>query len=155
MDPPFPIRASLLSILGAILGGTLWMLIAIAADLERAVPALLVGLLAGAATRLEPLRGGRAQVVAVVATVITLTVVQYVVVRHAVVNELVGTGVDRSISLLLDPGSMLNVTFSWLRIYPIDAVIWALSLAAAYLLPSGAADEVGTGKPIPPAAAAA
>lgn len=142
MRPSFPIRAVLLSGLGALLGSSLWLLIAIAANLERAIPAVLVGVLAGAATRIEPNRGLPTQLASLAVTLIGLTIVQYLVVRHAVVNELVETGQDRSIPLLLSPGSMWSVTFGWLRVYPIDIVPWAVSAAAAFLLPLGTSDTM-------------
>jgi hypothetical protein len=133
----FPYRAALLSLIGAALGSTLWVLIAIAGDLERAVPALLVGLMAGGATRLEPRRGRVIQLTALVLTLAGLTIVQYLVVRHSVVTDLVNSGVDRSVPMLLSPASMWSVTFGWLRVYPVDAVFWILSAAAAFALPSG------------------
>ncbi|MGI9648508.1 MAG: hypothetical protein ACR2OI_08320 [Acidimicrobiia bacterium] len=137
MNGSFPYRATLLSLIGAALGSTLWLLLAIAGDLERAFPALLVGLLAGGATRLEPRRGRPVQVAALAFTLVCLTIVQYLVVRHAIVTDLVDAGADRSVPMLLSPASMWSVTFGWLRIYPIDAVFWVLSAAAALALPAG------------------
>ena len=142
MRTSFPTRAALLGVLGALLGATLWVLIAIAADLERAIPAILVGVFAGAATRIEPRRGRPAQIVALVVTLIGLIAVQYFVVRHAVVTELVDAGRDRSIPMLLSPASMWSVTFGWLRVYPIDIVFWVTSATAAFLLPAGAGDAM-------------
>ena len=142
MTPVFPVRAALLSVLGAVLGAILWVLIAIAADLERAIPALLVGLLAGAAPRIEPRRGRPVQVLALVLTVAGLTIVQYFVVRHSVVTELVDAGRDRSLPMFLSPAAMWSVTFGWLRVYPVDALMWALSAVAGFLLPRQSADEV-------------
>jgi hypothetical protein len=143
MYSTFPVRAVLLSVFGALLGSTLWVLIAVAADLERAIPALLVGVFAGAATRIEPARGRSAQLASLAATLVGLTVAQYFVVRHGVVTGLAGA--DTSIPLLLSPGSMWSATFGWLRVYPIDIVFWAVSVAAAVLLPAGAGDD-----PLPP-----
>jgi len=142
MDTSFPTRAVLLSLLGAILGSSLWLLIAIAANFEQAFPALLVGVMAGAATRIEPRRGRTVQLMAMVATIVGLIVAQYLVVRHAVVNELVDTGGDRSIPMLLSPASMWSVTFGWLRSYPLDIVFWAASGAAAFLLPLGSSSDI-------------
>jgi hypothetical protein len=138
----FPTRAVLLSLLGAVLGASLWLLIAIAANLEQAVPAVLVGVLAGAATRIEPRRGPPTQLMALAATLVGLIVVQYFVVRHAVVNELVDTGRDRSVPMLLSPAAMGSVTFGWLRAFPLDIVFWAVSGAAAFLLPLGSEDGI-------------
>ncbi|MBT8164798.1 MAG: hypothetical protein KJO97_04540 [Acidimicrobiia bacterium] len=142
MTPAFPVRAALLSVLGAVLGAVLWVLIAIAADLERAYPAILVGLLAGAAPRIEPRRGRPVQILALVMTVIGLVIVQYFVVRHSVVTELVENGRNRSLPMFLSPAAMWSVTFGWLRVYPIDAVMWVVSAAAAFALPRLPADEV-------------
>mgnify|MGYP001818718402 CR=1 FL=1 len=142
MTPAFPVRAALLSVLGAVLGAVLWVLIAIAADLERAYPAILVGLLAGAAPRIEPRRGRPVQILALVMTVIGLAIVQYFVVRHSVVTELVENGRNRSLPMFLSPAAMWSVTFGWLRVYPIDAVMWVVSAAAAFALPRLSADEV-------------
>ncbi|MBT8193273.1 MAG: hypothetical protein HKO63_04275 [Acidimicrobiia bacterium] len=142
MTPAFPVRAALLSVLGAVLGAVLWVLIAIAADLERAYPAILVGLLAGAAPRIEPRRGRPVQILALVMTVIGLVIVQYFVVRHSVVTELVENGRNRSLPMFLSPAAMWSVTFGWLRVYPIDAVVWVVSAAAAFALPRLTADEV-------------
>ena len=142
MTPAFPVRAALLSVLGAVLGAVLWVLIAIAADLERAYPAILVGLLAGAAPRIEPRRGRPVQILALVMTVIGLVIVQYFVVRHSVVTELVENGRNRSLPMFLSPAAMWSVTFGWLRVYPIDAVMWVVSAAAAFALPRLSADEV-------------
>lgn len=137
MGPPFPIRAVMLSLLGAAIGSMLWVLTAIAADLERAVPALLVGAFAGAAPRLETQRGRVVQLAAFAFTLLGLIVVQYFVVRHAVVTELVATGRDRSIPMFLSPGSAIFVTFGWLRVYPLDALVWALSAGMSLALPIG------------------
>lgn len=137
MNGSFPYRAALLSLIGAALGSTLWLLIAIAGDLERAVPALLVGLMAGGATRLEPRRGRATQLIALLLTIAGLTIVQYLAVRHSVVTDLVDAGTDRSVPMLLSPSSMWSVTFGWLRVYPIDAVFWILSATAAFALPAG------------------
>ena len=136
MTPAFPVRAALLSVLGAVLGAVLWVLIAIAADLERAYPAILVGLLAGAAPRIEPRRGRPVQILALVMTVVGLAIVQYFVVRHSVVTELVDAGRNRSLPMFLSPAAMWSVTFGWLRVYPIDAVMWVVSAAAAFALPA-------------------
>ena len=141
MDESFPARAVLLALLGAVLGSTLWLLIAIAANLDQAIPAVLVGVMAGAATRLEPRRGRPAQIVALVATIIGLIIVQYFVVRHAVVNDLVAAGRDRSLPMFLSPASMWSVTFGWLRTYPLDLVLWVTSATAAFLLPQGSSNE--------------
>lgn len=138
----FPTRAVLLSLLGATLGASLWLLIAIAANLEQAVPALLVGVIAGAAPRIEPRRGLPTQLFALAATLVGLIVVQYFVVRHAVVNELVDTGRDRSIPLFLSPAAMWSATFGWLRAYPLDVVFWAVSATAAFVLPMGSSDDI-------------
>ena len=139
----YPLRAFILSVIGALIGGALWLLIAIAADLERAIPAILVGVLAGAATRLEPFtRGLAAQVFSVIVALLVIVIVQYFVVRHAVVEDLVAAGRDRSIPMLLSIEGMWRVTFGWLRTYPVDLIPWAVSLAAAFLLPAGAG--VGT-----------
>lgn len=137
MAASFPYRAVLLSILGAVMGSILWVLIAIAGDVDRAIPALLIGIFAGTAPRLEPRRDERVRLVAIMLTLVGLVVVQYFVLRHAVVTELVETGRDRSIPMFLSPGAMWSVTFGWLRIYPIDALLWAFSLAAAAVLPAG------------------
>lgn len=142
MDSSFPIRAVLLALLGAILGSSLWLLIAIAANLDQAIPAVLIGVMAGAATRLEPRRGPPAQLVALIATVIGLIVVQYFVVRHAVVNGLVEAGRDRSIPMFLSPASMWSVTFGWLRTYPLDVLFWVVSATAAFVLPLGSSDDM-------------
>jgi len=136
MTPTFPVRAAFLAVLGAVLGAVLWVLIAIAGDLERAFPALLVGLLAGAAPRLEPRRGRSTQMLALLMTMIGLTIVQYFVVRHAVVTELVDAGLNRSLPMFLSPASMWSVTFGWLQVYPVDTIMWALSAAAAFVLPA-------------------
>ena len=134
----YPIRAFMLSSIGALIGGTLWLLIAIAADLERAIPAIAVGVLAGAATRLEPFnRGLAAQVFSVVVTLLVMVIIQYFVVRHAVVEVFVTNGQDRSVPILLSFGDMWRVTFGWLRVYPVDLISWAVSLGAAFLLPAG------------------
>lgn len=134
----YPIRASLLSLIGAAIGGTVWLLIAIAADLERAIPALLVGILAGAATRLEPFNRGRpAQTFSVLVTLLVMIIVQYFVARHAVVGDLVDAGQSRSVPLLLSFEGMWRVTFGWLRVYPVDLISWAVGLGAAFLLPAG------------------
>jgi len=137
MTAPFPYRAALLSLFGAALGSILWVLIAIAGDLERAIPALLVGIFSGAATRLTPKRGRPAQLLALTFTIIGLAIVQYLVVRHAIVTQLVETGDGRSVPMLLSPASMWFVTFGWLRVYPADAIFWVLSAALAFLLPLG------------------
>jgi hypothetical protein len=136
MTPAFPVRAALLSVLGAVLGAILWVLIAIAGDLERAFPALLVGGMAGAAARIEPRRGRPVQILALITTVIGLIVVQYFVVRHSVVTELVDAGRNRSVPMFLSPTSMWSVTFGWLRVYPVDALMWVSSAAAAFVLPA-------------------
>ena len=134
----YPIRAYILSFIGALLGGALWLLIAIAADLDRAIPAILVGVLAGAATRLEPFNRGRpAQVFSAIAALIVMTVIQYFVVRHSVVEIFVADGENRSIPLLLSFNDMWRVTFGWLRVNPLDIIPWAVSLGAAFLLPAG------------------
>ena len=135
MTSGFPVRAAILSVLGAVLGAVLWVLIAIAADLERAVPALLVGLFAGAATRIEPHRNRSTQVVALLATLVGMALVQYFVVRHSIVTGLVDAGADRSLPMFLSPASMWFVTFGWLRVYPVDAIFWAISAMAAIVLP--------------------
>ena len=135
MTPGFPVRAAILSVLGAVLGAVLWVLIAIAADLERAVPALLVGVFAGAASRIEPHRNRSTQVMALLATVVGMTIVQYFVVRHSIVTGLVDSGADRSVPMFLSASSMWSVTFGWLRVYPVDAIFWAISAAAAFVLP--------------------
>jgi hypothetical protein len=77
-----------------------------------------------------------------VLTLLGLIVVQYFVVRHAVVNELVDAGRNRSIPMFLSPGSMWFVTFGWLRVYPVDALLWAVSAGVAFVLPSGSDSEV-------------
>lgn len=145
MNASFPYRAAVLSLLGAALGSVLWVLIAIAGDLERAIPALLVGIFAGAATRLAPRRGLPAQVVALTFTLVGLVIVQYLVVRHAVVTELVESGADRSVPMLLSPASIWFVTFGWLRVYPADAAFWILSAIAAFTLPMGGESPVTRG----------
>jgi hypothetical protein len=142
MDASFPIRAALLSLIGAVLGASLWLLIATAANLESAVPALLVGVFAGAATRIEPRRGPPTQLIALAATLTGLFVVQYFVVRQAVAAELVAAGRDQSIPMFLSPASMWSVTFGWLGVYPLDIAFWAASGAAAFLLPLGSADDI-------------
>ena len=142
MTSTFPLRAALLSGLGAVLGAVLWVLIAIAADLERTFPAILIGVLAGAAPRLEPRRGRSVQILALSMTFIGLAVVQYFVVRHSVVTELVEAGRNRSLPMFLTPAAMWSVTTGWLRVYPIDAFFWLISLAAGYLLPYQSTDEV-------------
>jgi hypothetical protein len=142
MDGSFPTRAVLLALLGAALGSTLWLLIAIAANLDQAIPAVLVGVMAGAATRLEPRRGWPAQIVALVATFIGLIVIQYFVVRHAVVNDLADAGRNRSIPMFLSPASMWSVTFGWLRTYPLDVVLWVTSVTAAFVLPLGSSKDM-------------
>ena len=144
MGPTFPLRAVMLSLLGAVIGSLLWVLTAISADLERALPALLVGVFAGTAPRLEPVRGRAVQVAALIFTLLGLIVVQYFVVRHAVVTELVETGRDRSIPMFLSPASMANVTFSWLRVYPADGLLWAMSAALAFTLPFGSDSEAAS-----------
>lgn len=143
MYTSFPIRAVLLSLTGALLGSTLWLLIALAADLERAIPALLVGVFAGAATRIEPWRGRATQLFSLAFTLVGLMIVQYFVLRHAVVTQLVDAGESSSIPMLLSPAATLSVTFGWLRIYPIDTVFWAVAAAAGYLLPAGSWDGLG------------
>lgn len=136
----YPIRAFSLSLLGALIGGTLWLLIAIAANLERAIPAILVGVLAGAATRLEPFHRGRAaQVFSVAMTLLVLVVIQYFVIRHAVVGDLVDDGLNRSAPMFLSFDSMWRVTFGWLRVYPVDLISWVVALGAAFVLPAGLA----------------
>lgn len=145
MAAAIPSRAVALSAFGAALGSLLWVLTAIAADLERAIPAVLIGLFAGAAPRLEPHRGRITRVVAVVLTVVGLVVVQYFVLRHAVVTDLVATGRDRSIPMFLSPGSMAFVTFGWLRVYPVDALLWLVSAALAFMLPLDSTSEENTG----------
>ena len=135
MTPGFRVRAAILVVLGAVLGGVLWILIAIAADLERAVPALLVGVLAGAAPRIEPHRNRSTRVIALLATLVGMAIVQYFVVRHSIVTGLVDAGGDRSLPMFLSPASMWFVTFGWLRVYPIDGIFWAISAMAAILLP--------------------
>jgi len=144
MRTSFPIRAVLLSVFGALIGSSLWLLIAIAANLERSIPALLVGVMAGAATRVEPRRGLPTQLFSLLVTLIGLAIAQYFVIRHAVVNELVDAERDRSIPIFLSPGSTWSVTFGWLRTYPVDIVSWAASAAAAFLLPLGASDTMTT-----------
>ena len=136
MTPTFPVRAAILTTLGAVLGAVLWVLIAIAGDLERALPALLIGGLAGTAPRIEPHRGRPVQILALVLTLIGLTIVQYFVIRHSVVTELVDAGLDRSLPMFLSPAAMWSVTFGWLKVYPIDALMWALSATAAFVLPA-------------------
>ncbi len=140
MRTSFPIRAALLSLFGALVGSSLWLLIASVANLERAIPAVLIGVFAGAATRVESHRGLSAQLVSLVITLIGLAVVQYLVVRRAVVHDVVDAGLDQSIPLFLSPGSMWSVTFGWLRVYPVDILFWALSAATAFLLPRGEPD---------------
>jgi hypothetical protein len=142
MDTSFPIRAVLLSLVGAVLGASLWLLIAISANLEQAVPALLIGVMAGAATRIEPRRGPPVQIIALIATAVGLIVAQYFIVRHAVVNELVDTGRNRSIPILLSPAAMWSVTFGWLRAYPLNIALWAASATAAFLLPLSSSEDV-------------
>lgn len=137
----FPSRAVALSLLGAVLGSLLWVLTAISGDLERAFPALLIGLFAGAAPRLEPDRGRVVQVLALAFTLVGLVVVQYFVVRHAVVTDLVAMGRDRSIPMFLSPASTVFVTFGWLRVYPIDAMLWAASAVLAFVLPFGSGSD--------------
>ncbi len=135
----YPIRAFVLSFIGALIGGALWLLIAIAADLERAIPAILVGVLAGAATRLESFnRGPAAQVFSVIVTLLVMVIIQYFVVRQAVIGDLVSAGRDRSIPLLLSFEGMWRITFGWLSTYPVDLISWAAGLMAAFLLPVGA-----------------
>ncbi len=148
MRTSFPIRAVLLSVSGALIGSLLWLLIAGAANLERAIPAILVGVFAGAAARLEPHRGMPTQLVSFVITLIGLTVVQYLVVRQAVVNDLADAGLDQSIPMLLSPGSMWSVTFGWLRVYPVDILFWALSGATAFLLPRDESDLADPSDPV-------
>ena len=134
----YSIRAFLLTFAGALVGGALWLLIAIAADLERAIPAILVGILAGAATRVQQFDHGRAaQIFALIITLLLLVVIQYFVVRQTIVGDLADAGQDRSIPMLLSIDGMWRVTFGWLRVYPVDLISWAVSLAAAYLLPAG------------------
>lgn len=136
----YPIRAFVLSFMGAVTGGALWLLIAIAANLERAIPAILVGVLSGAATRLELFNRGRAaQVFSFSITLFVLIVIQYFVVRQAIVGELVDAGENRSVPMLLSLDGMWRVTFGWLRVYPVDVISWAAALGAAFLLPAGAA----------------
>ncbi len=135
MKAPFPARAALLGVMGALLGSILWLLIAIAGNLERAIPAILVGVFGGVATRIEPRRGRPAQVVTLVATLIGLTVVQYFVVRYSIITERAGLGIDRSAPVLLAPAAMWSVTFGWLRVFPVDVVFWVVSAALAYWLP--------------------
>ncbi len=148
----YPIRAFVLSFIGALIGGALWLLIAIAADLERAIPAILVGVLAGAATRLEPFnRGPAAQVFSVIVTLLVMVIIQYFVVRQAVVGDLVSAGRDRSIPFLLSFEGMWRVTFGWLRTYPVDLISWAAGLMAAFLLPVGAAVRADVITPVPEA----
>lgn len=148
MRTSFPIRALLLSLSGALIGSLLWLLIAEAANLERAIPAILIGVFAGAAARLEPHRGMPTQLVSLAITLIGLTVVQYLVVRRAVVNDLADAGLVQSIPMLLSPGSMWSVTFGWLRVYPVDILFWAVSAAAAFLLPRGESDLVAPSEPV-------
>ena len=144
MSSSLPLRAVVLSLLGAAIGGSLWILTAISADLERALPALLIGIFAGLAPRLETERGRLVQVSALVFTIVGLVVVQYFVVRHAIVSDLV----DQSVPVLLSPGSMAFVTFGWLRVYPIDALLWVVTGALAFVLPSGSDPVAPSHRPL-------
>jgi len=74
-------------------------------------------------------------VVALLATLVGMAIVQYFVVRHSIVTELVDAGADRSLPMFLSPASMWFVTFGWLRVYPVDAIFWAISAMAAIVLP--------------------
>ncbi len=140
----YPIRAFVLSFIGAVSGGVLWLLIAIAADLERAIPAILVGVMSGAATRLEIFNRGRpAQLFSLCITGAVMVIVQYFVIRHAIVGDLVDAGDDRSVPMLLSLDGMWRVTFGWLKVYPVDLISWAAGLGAAFLLPAGAGDPGG------------
>ena len=129
------LRAVMLSLFGAVLGSLLWALTAISADLERALPALLVGIFAGAFPLLAPDRGPAVRIFAIVFTLLGLVVTQYFVVRHSVVTELVESGADRSIPMFLSPGSTAFVTFGWLRVYPVDALLWVVAAAFAAAVP--------------------
>lgn len=133
----FPLRAVLLGIAGAVLGSVLWVLIGIAGNLESSAPAILVGVFAGAATRIEDRRGRPAQVAALIATVIGLTIVQYFVVRYAIVSDRVDADLRRSADLFLSPDAMWRVTFGWLRVYPTNILPWVASAVAAFFLPAG------------------
>lgn len=133
----FPLRAVALGFIGAVLGSTLWVLIAIAANLEHSYPAILVGAFAGTVTRIEPQRDRRAQIAALAFTVIGMTIIQYFVVRHTIITDRIELGLSRSTGVFLDPAGMWRVTFGWLRIYPLNAVAWAVSATAAFLLPGG------------------
>ena len=135
MSPSRDLRAVMLALFGAVIGSLLWALTAISADLERAVPALLVGIFAGAFPLLAPDRGNAARLGAILFTVLGLIITQYFVIRHAVVTELVETGGNRSIPMFLSPGSMAFVTFGWLRVYLVDAAFWAGAVLFAALLP--------------------
>lgn len=139
---PFPIRALLLAVTGALLGSVLWVLIDIAGNWESSFPALLVGVFAGAATRIEPRRGPTAQVAALIVTLIGMTVVQYLVVRYAIVTDRVDQDLSRSADLFLSPAAMWKVTFGWLWVYPLNIIPWVVSAAAAFWLPAGADDSI-------------
>lgn len=136
---PFPVRAVVLGVAGATLGSILWVLIAIAGNLERSFPAILVGVFAGILTRIVPRRGRPAQIVTSVATVIGMIVVQYFVVRHAMITDQVDLGLNRSTDVFLSPAAMWRVTFGWLRVYPLDIVPWVVSATAGFALPAGGA----------------
>ncbi|MDH3607400.1 MAG: hypothetical protein OER12_10455, partial [Acidimicrobiia bacterium] len=75
-------------------------------------------------------------------TLIGLTVVQYLVVRYAIVTDRVDQDLSRSANLFLSPAAMWKVTFGWLRVYPLNIIPWVVSAVAAFWLPAGADDSI-------------
>jgi hypothetical protein len=131
-----PLRSTGYGSAAALGGMALWLVFA-ALGVERAYPALLLGLGVGLATRagasyLWPAIQGLSTGI----TAFALVLGQYLAVRQAVADDLRALGHVGGVPWILAPDAMLEITFSWLGLYPLDIVFWVGALAIAWLVPA-------------------
>jgi hypothetical protein len=137
VGPALLLRAVLFGLIGAVLGGLVWVGSVVFTEHIFMMLAALVGILVGAGIHLGA--GQRRSVVLALAAALialfTLAASEYFIVRHFSMQQMQAEGFKGDIPLLLPFRDMIDVVIDSLRFEPVNLAYWLAAVAIAFMIP--------------------